>query len=194
MKKETKKQGAKLSKKEIETLNKVYTIEDLKKDFLEANSDLLQLSKNIGCKYAPAHKNFDMSPAPGKRTRIQLIVDGVTKQFDKVELQKLTDTYNPKTTPKTGKNNGLSLVEKLEKELEEKEARVKEIKENLLPAAREEAAKKKEEAQNKASEKATLSISKMIGNYIAAGMTAAEATEKVLKQVEEEAKKAAANA
>jgi hypothetical protein len=102
MKKETKKQGAKLSKKENETLNKVYTIEDLKKDFLEANSDLLQLSKNIGCKYAPAHKNFDLSPAPGKRTRIQLIVDGVTSTYDKVKLQELTGTYNPKTTPKTG--------------------------------------------------------------------------------------------
>lgn len=93
------------NKKNSEKVNEkkeVYTIENLKADFLENDSDLLKLSQKIGCKYAAAHKNFDCSSKPGARTRIQLIVDGVTRQFDKVELQKLTDTYNPKKTPKTG--------------------------------------------------------------------------------------------
>lgn len=85
-----------------ETKKEVYTIENLKTDFLACNSDLLELSKKLGCKYAAAHKNFDGTAKPGARTRIQLTVDGVTSTFDKVKLQELTGTYNPKATPKTG--------------------------------------------------------------------------------------------
>jgi hypothetical protein len=173
MEKEPKKQGAKLSKKENETLNKVYTIEDLKRDFLEANSDLLQLSKNIGCKYAPAHKNFDMSPAPGKRTRIQLIVGGVTKQFDKVELQKITDTYNPKTTPKTGDRATSKNPDALEAKAAEYEAKAAELR-----ARAEEIRKARAEAEASAAK-----VTEAANNIKLDGLTAEEQKQllKVLK-------------
>lgn len=115
--------SAKASKKSNEAKKEVYTIENLKADFLSCNSDLLELSKKLGCKYAPAHKNFDLSPAPGKRTRIQLIVDGVTSTFDKVKLQELTGTYNPKTTPKTGYRATSCNPEELRKKASELEAK-----------------------------------------------------------------------
>lgn len=127
-KKSSKKNNVKANEaNEASEAKKGYTIEDLKKDFLTCNSDLLELSKKLGCKYAAAHKNFDGTAKQGARTRIQLIVDGVTKQFDKVELQKLTDTYNPKTTPKTGDRATSKDPESLEAKAAEYEAKAAEL-------------------------------------------------------------------
>lgn len=99
--------------------------------------------------------------------------------------------------PKLNNSKGLSLVEKLEKELAEKEARVKEIKEKLLPAAREEAAKKKEEATKAADEKAEVNIEKTISSYqVKTGCSAVEAEENLLNKLlaRQAARKATANA
>lgn len=191
----------KASKKSNEKANanetKVVTIEQLKETFLKCNKNVKQTAEKLGLVYLFAHRddnnNLLQKGEKGYGNECRLLFNG--EKYTQNTLNKLATGENieRKPTPKLNTSNG-SKLEKLIAEKERIEKRLKELNENFIPAAKAAEEAKKAEAQNKASEKATLSIGKMINNYMATGMTAAEATEKVLKQVEEEAKKATANA
>ena len=128
---------------------KQITVELLTDEF-EKEKDLKKLGQTLESltgetvKYIPSHTDDDgKTYKSGARTRLIFSLNGETITADKYKISDITGIeLERKHYEKTGKYNGLSLVEKLEKELAEKEARVKEIRENLLPAAKAEAAKK----------------------------------------------------
>lgn len=183
---------------------KQITVEILTAEF-EKEKDLKKLGQALesltgeAVKYIPSHTDDDgKTHKSGARTRLIFSLNGETITADKYKISDITGVeLERKHYEKTGKNSGLSLVEKLEKELAEKEERVKEIKEKLLPAAREEAAKKKEEATKAADEKAEVNIEKTISSYqVKTGCSAVEAEENLLNKLlaRQAARKAEANA